>query len=148
MMNPLGSVCLICIYPQRSLAPWPTQLLTVYTLVRWTVRKAMALVFSPERRAETSNHMMCQVQVTGGASLSSLLSNRSVMSDSETPWTAALQASLPITNSWSLLKLLSMESVMPSNHLILCRPLLPPSVFPSVRVFSNESVLHIRWPEG
>ena len=64
-----------------------------------------------------------------------------------TPWTAARQASLPITNFWSLLKLLSTESVMPSNHLILCRPLLlPPSIFPSIRVFSNESVLHTRWP--
>ena len=65
-----------------------------------------------------------------------------------TPWTAACQASLSITNSWSLLKLMSIESVMPSNHLILCRPLpLPPSIFPSIRVFSNESVLRIRWPE-
>ena len=64
-----------------------------------------------------------------------------------TPWTAARQASLSITNSWSLLKLISIESVMPSNHLILCRPLiLPPSIFPSIRVFSNESVIHIRWP--
>ena len=60
---------------------------------------------------------------------------------SATPWTAACQASLSITNSWSLLKLMSIESVMPSNHLILCRPLLPPSIFPSLRVFSNESVL-------
>ena len=61
-----------------------------------------------------------------------------------TPWTAACQASLSITNSWSLLKLMSIESVMPSNHLILCRPLLLlPSIFPSIRVFSNESVLHI-----
>ena len=65
-----------------------------------------------------------------------------------TPWTAARQASLSITNSRSLLKLMSTESVMPSNHLILCRPLLlPPSVFPSIRVFSNESVLPIRWPK-
>ena len=62
-----------------------------------------------------------------------------------TPWTAR-QASLSITNSWSLPKLLSIKSVMPSNHLILCRPLLlPPSIFPSIRVFSNESVLHLRW---
>ena len=61
-----------------------------------------------------------------------------------TPWTAARQASLSITNSWSLLKLTSIESVMPSNHLILCHPLLlPPSIFPSIRVFSNESVLRI-----
>ena len=63
-----------------------------------------------------------------------------------TPWTEAHQASLSITNSQSLLKLMSIESVMPSHHLILCRPLLLlPSIFPSIRVFSNESVLHIRW---
>ena len=65
-----------------------------------------------------------------------------------TPWTAARQASLSIINSRSLLKLMSIESVMPSNHLILCHPLLLlPSNFPSIRVFSNESVLRIRWPE-
>ena len=65
-----------------------------------------------------------------------------------TPWTAACQASLSITNSQSLLKLISIESVMPSSHLILCRPLLLlPSVFPSIRVFSNELVLCIRWPK-
>ena len=65
-----------------------------------------------------------------------------------TPWTAVCQASLSITNSWRLLKLLSIESVMPSNHLILCHPLLLlSSTFPSIRVFSNESVLHIRWPK-
>ena len=64
-----------------------------------------------------------------------------------TPWTAAHQASLSITNSWSLLKPMSIESVMPSNHLILCRLLLPPSIFPSIRVFSNESALRIRWPK-
>ena len=65
-----------------------------------------------------------------------------------TPWTTAHQASLSITNSWSLLKFISIESVMPSNHLILCRPLLLlPSIFPSIRVFSNESVLRIRWPK-
>ena len=65
-----------------------------------------------------------------------------------TPWTTARQASLSITNSRSLLELTSIKLVMPSNHLILCRPLLlPPSVFPSIRVFSNESVLCIRWPK-
>ena len=65
-----------------------------------------------------------------------------------TPWTAAHQASMSITNSWSLLNLMSIESVMPSNHLILCRPLLlSPSIFPSIRVFSNESVLSIKWPK-
>ena len=62
-----------------------------------------------------------------------------------TPWTAAHQASLSITNSQSLPKLMSTESVMPSSHLILCYPLLLPSIFPSIRVFSNESALHIRW---
>ena len=65
-----------------------------------------------------------------------------------TPWTAARQASLSITNYWSLLKLMSIELVIPSNYLILCHPLLlMPSVFPSIRVFSNKSVLHIRWPK-
>ena len=65
-----------------------------------------------------------------------------------TPWTAACQASLSITNSWSLPKLMSIESVMPSNHLILCCPfLLSLSIFPSIRVFSDESALHIRWLE-
>ena len=65
-----------------------------------------------------------------------------------TPWTAAYQASLSITNSRSLLRLMSIESVMPSNHLILCHPfLLQPSIFPSIRVFFNESALHIRWPK-
>ena len=66
----------------------------------------------------------------------------------ETPWTAAGQASLSITNSRNLFKLMSIELVMPSNHLNLCHPLLlPPSIFPSIRVFSNELVLCIRWPK-
>ena len=70
------------------------------------------------------------------------------MSDSVTTWTAACQASLSIINSWSLSKLMSIESVMPSNHLILYHPLLLlPSVFPSIRVFSNESALCLRWPK-
>ena len=65
-----------------------------------------------------------------------------------TPWTTAHQASLSITNSWNLPKLISIELVMPSSHLILCCPLLLlPSIFPSIRVFSNESILHIRWPK-
>ena len=64
-----------------------------------------------------------------------------------TPWTAACQASLSFTISWSFLRLISIESVMPSNHLILCCPLLLPSVFPSIRVFSSESALCIRWPK-
>ena len=64
-----------------------------------------------------------------------------------TPWTAARQASLSITNSWSMVKFMSIQSVLPSNHLILCRPLLLlPSIFPSITVFSSESALRIRWP--
>ena len=71
-----------------------------------------------------------------------------VVSDSATTWTAACQASLSITNAWSLLKLMSIESVLPSNHLILCFPLLLlPSLFLSTRIFSKKSVLHIRWPK-
>ena len=83
------------------------------------------------------------------AAISSPFSSVQLLSHVElfaTPWTAARQASLSITNSQSLLKLMSIESVMLSNHPILCRPLLlPPSIFPSIRVFSNESVLYIRW---
>ena len=85
------------------------------------------------------NHCICVISIGSVAQLCPTLCN---------PWTAACQASLSITNSRSLLKLMSIESVMSSNHLILCHPLLlPPSIFPSIRVFSNESVLHIRWPE-
>jgi len=78
----------------------------------------------------------------------SLQFSRSVVSDSVTPWTTACQASLSITNSQRLLKLMAIESVMQHSHLILCRPLLlSPSIFPSIRVFSNESALLIRWPK-
>ena len=78
-----------------------------------------------------------------------LLFSRSVMPDSlQSPWTTAHQACLSITISWCLFKLKSTESLMPSNHLVLCRPLLlQPSILPSIRVFSNESVLCIRWPK-
>ena len=80
--------------------------------------------------------------------ISSVQFSRSVVSNFVTPWTAACQAFLSITNSQSLLKLMFIKLVMPSNHLILCRPLLLlPSIFPSIRVFSNESVLRIRWPK-
>ena len=80
--------------------------------------------------------------------LSSVLLSHSVMSHYVTPWTAARQASLSIINSWSSLKLMSIESVMPSNYLILCHLLLLLlSTFPSITVFSNELVLHIRWPD-
>ena len=76
-----------------------------------------------------------------------MLFSRSVISNSATPWTAACQASLSFTMSQSLLKLKSVESMMPSNHLILCCPLLLPSVFPIISVFSNELALLIRWPK-
>ena len=79
---------------------------------------------------------------------SSVQFSRSVMSDSAIPWTAAHQASLSITNSQSLLKLMCIKSVPSSSHLILCHSLLLlPSIYPSIRVFSNESALHIRWPK-
>ena len=71
------------------------------------------------------------------------------MSNSATPWTAACQASLSITKSWSLLKLMPTESVMPSNHLILCHPLLMlPLIFLNIRVFTNELAFHIKWPDS
>ena len=74
--------------------------------------------------------------------------SHSLKFNSVTPWTATCQASRSISNPWSLLKLMCIESVMPSNHLILCLPLLLlPSIFPSIRVFSTESALHIRWPK-
>ena len=81
--------------------------------------------------------------------LSSVQFSHSVVPNSfSTPWTAAYQASLSITNSQSLLRLMSIELVMPYNHLILCHPLfLLPSIFPSIRILSNESALRIRWPE-
>ena len=88
-----------------------------------------------------------RVSVTGSVSFSSVQSLSRVRLFA-TPWTAAHQASLSITNSWSLPRLMSVASVMPSDHLILGRPLLlPPSIFPSIRVFSSESVLHIKWPK-
>ena len=80
--------------------------------------------------------------------ISSVRFSHSVVSDSATPWIAAHQASLSITNTWSSLKLMSLESVIPSNHLILYHPLLLlPSIFPSIRVFSSESALCMRWPK-
>ena len=88
------------------------------------------------------------LELSNFVQFSSVQLSRSVVSDSETPWTAARHASLSITNSQSLLKLMSIESVMPFNHLTLCHPLLlPPSILPSIRVFSNESVLRIRQPK-
>ena len=98
---------------------------------------------SPEGTQEDNNS--CHIAAIRQFSSVQLLSHVQLFA---TPWTAAPQASLSITNSWRLLKLTSIELVMPSNHLILCCPLLlPPSIFPSIRVFTNESVLHIRWPK-
>ena len=102
------------------------------------------------RKYERIYNNMCHVNtlVNNVCYIASIQFSRSVMSNSATPWTATCQASLSITNSRSLLKLMSIESVMPSNHLILCRALLLlPSIFPSIRVFSNESVICIRWPK-
>ena len=99
----------------------------------------MLAVFESHRQCSISSSVYTGVSVQF---------SRSVVSNSATPWTTACQASLSITNSWSLPKLMSVESVMPSNHLILiCPLLLLPSIFPSIRVFSNESALHIRWPK-
>ena len=82
----------------------------------------------------------------GGCNSKDIFSSVSCVWLFVTPWTVACQASLSITNSWSLLKLMSIVSVIPSNHLILCRALLLlPSIFPSIRIFSNESILRIRW---
>ena len=91
---------------------------------------------------ETTSSALCPMRIPWQALL---LFSHSVESDSETPWTAACQASLSFTISQSLLKLMSIESVMPSNHLILCHPSLLPSIFPSIRLFSNESAPHISW---
>ena len=91
---------------------------------------------------------LCQVTSVIPLNFHLLLFSHYVVSNSATAGTAARQASLSITNSRSLLKLMSIESVVPSNHLILCHPLLLlPSVFPSIRVFFNESAFHIRWPK-
>jgi len=95
------------------------------------------MVCSRRGKADTLSSVALTVQLS-----------RSVVSDSVTLWTAACQASFFVTNSRSLLRLMSIESVMPSNHLILCHPLLlSPSIFPSIRVFSSESALRIRWPK-
>ena len=104
-------------------------------------------------RKRTLSLRLQKVGFPGGLVVKNLPANagvvqlRSCVQFFATPWTAAHQASLSFTISWSLLKLVSIESVMPSNHLILCRPLLLlPSIFLSIRVFSNELALRIRWP--
>ena len=110
-------------------------------LVTWRPRKANGVISESEAlRTRRANGISSSPK--HGSSVQSLRPVQLFV----TPWTTACQASLSITNSQSLLKLMSIESVMASNHLILCSLLLWPSILPSIRVFSNESVLHIRWP--
>ena len=131
--------------------------------IHWKIMQdfTLELIFQKGRQVSTSfcdwvvtwglgQHQKSGMPCYGSSSglLSSVQFSRSVVSDSAAPWIAALQASLSITNSCSLLKLIPMESVMPSSHLILCRRLfLLPPIPPSIRVFSSESALHIRWPK-
>ena len=113
------------------------QSLSFYSDFNWTFQgKKSAYCSKPPKCGGLHIIEVVAVQSLSGVWLSAI------------PWTAACQTSLSFTISWSLLKFMFIESVMPSNHLILCRPLLLlPSIFPSIRVFSNESVLHIRWPK-
>ena len=112
----------------------------------WSMPGFPVLHYLPEF-AQTHVHWISDAMQPSHPQFSSIQSLSHVL-PLVTPWTAAHQASLSITNSQSLHKLMSIESAMPSNHLILCRPLLfPPSIFPSIRVFSNESTLRMRWPK-
>ena len=111
----------------------------VWEQVAWVGREGFVL----NREQDSMSRFVREIKLTQFSSVQSLCCVQLFV----TPWTAAHQASLSITNSPSLLKLMSIESMMPSNHLILCHPLLLPSVFPSIRVFSSESVLLIRWPK-
>ena len=125
------------LWPARLLCPWDSS--GKNTGVGW---HSLLQGNLPDPGIETGSHGL------QADSLPSPVQSLSCVQLFAAPWTAALQASLSITNSRSLLKLLCIELVMPSNHLILCCPLLLlPSIFPSIRVFSNESVLHIRWPK-
>ena len=111
-----------------------------------TPKKAAEAILKGPKKLIKSGYGPSEIKRTQALSLVQF--SRSVMSDSVIPWTAACQASLSITNSRSLLKLMPIKSVMPSNHLILCQSLLlPPSIFPTIRVFSSGSVLRIRWPK-
>ena len=119
---------------------------------RWSHAKGNKWTESSRRRYwklcwwRKKSGLMSSICLVSLQLLHGLLFSWSVVSDSVTPWTAAYQASLPITSPQSPPKHMSIESVMPSNHLILCRPVLLPSVFCIIRVFSNESALPIRWP--
>ena len=111
------------------------------TTWRHAVTSPLAPCAWPRPPAALISNLSLRIAVAAGQSLS----HGRIL---EAPWPAARQASLPFTNSRSSLRLLSTESVMPSNHLILCRPLLlPPSIFPSSRVFSSESAFHYQWPK-
>ena len=113
----------------------------INTAIRYHFTPTKITIIKERNKVSTAEHVEKQVQFSSGQLLSCIQFFMTL-------WTASYQASLSISNSWSLLKLMSIESVMPSNHLILCRPLLlPPSIFPSIRVFSNESGLPIRWPK-
>ena len=121
-----------------------------YEIIRYVLKKVNVMlegkVFIYLFETLLSKHYSCITNVSKTA-FSSVQLLRYVRLFA-TPWTAARQASLSITNSRSLLKLMPLESVMPSNHLILCCPLfLPPSIFPSIRIFSNKSVLRVSWPK-
>ena len=109
-----------------------------------TIWQIHSLIFAQELKSYAYTESCTQIFL---ATLLISQFSRSVMSNSATPWTAAPQAPQSINNAWSLLKLMSIKSAMPSNHLILYCPLLLPSVFPIIRIFSSESVLHIRWPK-
>ena len=131
--------------PQASIS-------SVFSLVKWFTVQVWAVGlqhwFMLWRQSVSVLLTMVYTQYIIAPHRAWLLFSRSVMSDSATLWTAACQAFLSFTISQSLLKLMSIKSVMPSNHLILCRPLLLlPSIFPSIRVFSNELALCIRWPK-
>ena len=116
-----------------------------YCTIMWNGRDCEAKQNEPPPTKQRPVCIQRWCRVYGGIG-SSVQFSSSVMSDSVTPWTAACQVSYP-SPLRRLLKLISIDSVMPSNNLILCHPLLLPSIFPSIRVFSNESVLCIRWPK-
>ena len=125
----------------QDLLSAPLKVLSIKELL---LRYSSSLTFPPSQRSLLLIPFPCMLQ----SLYPMLLFSCSVMSDSATPWTAAHQGLLFFTNTWSLGKLMSIKLVIPSNNLILCPPLLLlPSIFPSNRVFSNESVLHISWPK-
>ena len=122
-------------------------------LTNWRIKKNSIISIDVEKLFDKIQHPFIiknlqEVDIKGTSVQFSSVQSLSCVQLFATLWTAAHQLSLPSTNSWSPPKTVSIESVMPSNHLILCHPLLlPPSIFPSIRVFSNESALCIRWPK-